>query len=363
MDYSNINLEIIIRYLNGTCSKEEDLRLREWMQEDPVNEEFLLFVKKIWDTSSEKKKFKDVDSAWLRFNDQFDLDSASQSPGHSKITGYIRPKQKLSASGWLSWSAVAATIVLIVFVSLQITDFTPAVAETEVAEAIEYREVKTDKGQRTRLRLSDGSTVHLNAESRLLIPEKFNEKYKREVILEGEAFFEVTHDPDRQFVVTTDQAMTRVLGTKFNINSYGVENQIMVAVVEGAVSLENRSVDTVSVKTITKNQLGTFAEDGSTKVTDFTDMSEFLGWTNGNLVFRQDSLASVIKKLERWYGIDIHLNLDSGDRPDKKLTATFTDRQRLAEVLESISLVLDFEYKHHSYMANTFTFYNNQYER
>lgn len=364
MDYSNINLDIIISYLDGTCSADEELRLKEWIEKDPENEEFLLFVKKVWDTSSEKRKFNDVDSAWLRFNEQFDLNnSKSPSSGRSNIVSFGQLKRKSFSSSWASWGLAAAAMAFVIFVSLKVIDISAPAGEIVGAEKVEYRIVETDKGQRTRLRLSDGSTVQLNAESRLLIPETFNENNGRDVILEGEAFFDVTHDPERQFVVTTDRTVTKVLGTKFNINSYDFENQVTVAVAEGSVSMESRSRDSLSRKTIAANQYGIFADDGSTMVTESGDMNEFLGWTNGHLVFKQDSLSTVIQKLERWYGIDIQLNFDAGTRSDKKLTATFTDRQRLDEVLESISLVLDFEFKHNSYLAKKYTFYNNQLER
>ncbi|REL39085.1 DUF4974 domain-containing protein [Rhodohalobacter sp. SW132] len=365
MDYSKINLQIIIRYLNGTCSMDEEIQLREWMQEDSENEEFLLFVKKIWDTSTEKKKFQDVDSAWLRFNNQFDLDDKQTGAGIKEAASgnYNRSQHKSVSMHWLSWSAVAAAVTLIVFMSIKFADIDLSSDVTEIAEEIEYREVKTDKGQRTRLRLSDGSTIHLNAGSRLLVPETFGSNERREVTLEGEAYFEVTHDPTRQFVVTTEWAVTKVLGTKFNVNTYSEGDRVLVAVADGAVSLESAGDDMVSGKTINKSQIGTVSQDGITHVAELTDLSQFIGWTNGELVFKQDSLAAVIQKLERWYGIDIELEIKPEENSGKRLTATFTDRQRLGEVLESISLVLDFEYKHHSYLANTFTFYNNQHER
>lgn len=364
MDYNRINLEIIIRYLNGICSEDEEQRLKDWMQEDTENEEFLLFVKKIWDTSSKKKKIRDVDSAWMRFNKQYDLKPEASSSPRSNIVSFDQVKRKSFSSRWASWSIVAvAAALLIVFISLNLVDTAPVDNTKEVAGTVQYRTVETEKGQRTRLRLSDGSTVQLNAESRLLIPKTFNASNQREVILDGEAYFEVTHNPDRQFVVTTNYAVTKVLGTKFNINSYGIENKVTVAVAEGSVSLERKEGDTASGKTIIKNQFGTFLKDGSTVVTESDDMAQFLGWTNGNLVFMQDSLTTVIQKLERWYGIDIEVDEDLDYLTGKKLTATFTDRQRLDEVLESISLVLDFEYEHSTYLAKKYTFYNNQQKR
>lgn len=366
MDYHKIDLKVIVRYLNGYCSMQEEDQLRKWMKEDPENEKFLLFVKKIWDTSPDKRKHHDVDSAWLRFNEQFDLDDNSKtqesqfSKGQSitQKNNYKQSKRKSDSFHWMSWSAVAVTMILIVGMTFKYMNYEQLQIDSEIIEEIEFREIITNKGQRTRLRLSDGSTVQLNSESRLLIPETFNGVDSREVYLEGEAYFEITPDPDRQFVVKTDRTITKVLGTTFNINSYPFEDQVSVAVISGEVSLGELGAD--FSETISRHQLGILSSHGSLSISELSDLSQYTGWINGELIFIQDSLNTVQKKLERWYGIDIIIEIDGKDQPGRKLTATYTDRQRVEEVLESISIVFGLEFKQHSSLANTFTFYNNQ---
>lgn len=338
---------------------EESLRVEKWIKERPENEELLLFMKKIWDISSEREAFRDIDSAWARFNRQFKLESAEANEKTPKSATPKRAKQKNRNVHWMSWVSVAAAFVIIGLVTVYTIDTESVGAQTEMVQEVELREINTVKGQRSRLRLSDGSTVQLNAESRLSVPEYFKEGSPREVYLEGEAYFEIIHDPDRQFIVYTDNAISKVLGTKFSVKSYPDENQISVAVSEGRVSIENRADSTGLVKTISENQLGVLNEQGIPSVTTLLDLAEYLGWTTGKLVFNQDPLSEVKRKLERWYDIDIQLKMDSEGSVQNNLTATFSDGQPIEDVLESISLVMNISFEITDSSTNEFTFYNN----
>src|SRR5699024_11863966 len=93
-----------------------------------------------------------------------------------------------------------------------------------------------EKGQRGNITLSDGTKVILNADSKIILPEVFQSD-KREVTLQGEAFFEVTHNPDRPFIINTGQAVVEVLGTSLDVRSYPDDESGRVVGCVGGVSL------------------------------------------------------------------------------------------------------------------------------
>src|SRR5699024_5422197 len=98
------------------------------------------------------------------------------------------------------------------------------------------REISMEKGQRGNITLSDGTKVTLNADSKIILLEVVQSN-KREITLRGEAFFEVTHNPDRPFIINTGQAVVEVLGTSLDVRSYPDDESVQVVVSDGRVSL------------------------------------------------------------------------------------------------------------------------------
>ena len=348
MEEENINWDALVNYISGQSSLEEEEMIREWIAMDSKHEEFVVFLKRLWESSAEEKRSWDVDSAWSRFNKEYDLTmgqetSVTESHGRKKDMTFrlIKGSKKRN---WISWAAVAASIAIIfvaVF-SLDLPIGEEQVASTETTPA--YREVVTKNGQRTYLNLSDGSSVILNAGSKLTLPQTFPDTGPRELNLSGEAWFEVEHDPERPFIVYSDDAMTTVLGTKFQVRSYPDDEHVEVVVSEGKVALQDRKKSDDLGATITRNQVGTYFGDGSTSVSRVQDLSPFLGWKDGNLVFEQKPQSQVFRRLERWYDINIQTVPTQPELLKRELTASFTETQPLDEVLETIALTMNIDY-------------------
>ncbi|GET28024.1 FecR family protein [Prolixibacter sp. SD074] len=158
-------------------------------------------------------------------------------------------------------------------------------------------------GSHSRIRLSDGTIVWLNAGSRLVYPSRFAKK-TREVYLIGEAFFHVHKDPEQPFIVKTGMQEIKVLGTKFNVSAYPEDNVIQTVLAEGSVSLHaNGSGLFASDVKLKPNQKASF--DKSTKETKIVTVvaGNYTSWTEGLLSFQNTDLSRVIKKLERYYNI------------------------------------------------------------
>ena len=193
-------------------------------------------------------------------------------------------------------------------------------------------------GERTRHILPDGSIADLNAGSTLEYPQSFDPG-NRTVKLNGEAFFEVTHNSNRPFRVVTENLEVVVLGTQFNINTEAMSPA--VALVDGKVRL--RSNASAATLELSPNQMALFDKGTRSFTSTSFDPRAVTGWKDGYLVFREASFSKVLEQLRAWYGVEIAVrNVPSS--PDWSYTATFR-QESLENVLQSMSLLRPFEYQ------------------
>ncbi|MDR2272739.1 MAG: DUF4974 domain-containing protein [Sphingobacterium sp.] len=159
----------------------------------------------------------------------------------------------------------------------------------------------TPRGGQYHVVLADGTKVWLNAETKLKYPATFSAD-KRAVELEGEAYFEVAPNKHKPFIVQTGKEKVEVLGTHFNVNSYKEELYSQVALLEGSVRI---SIPGQQAKILQPGQQSIVR--ATTMEIAPVDQNECLAWKNGEFMFNNESLESVMKKLERWYDIDVVL--------------------------------------------------------
>lgn len=167
---------------------------------------------------------------------------------------------------------------------------------------VNYTTVSNPSGSLRQLRLPDNSTVWLNAATTLRYATNFTAH--REVTLDGEAFFEVTHDSSHPFAVTSGRVRTTVLGTRFAIRAYAADSLTSVALLSGKVGVapeDNRqTVLTPSTQWVWNKATGTAAINR-------VDTTAVVAWKQGLLRFQGESLGEIIKTLERWYNVRIVL--------------------------------------------------------
>lgn len=169
-------------------------------------------------------------------------------------------------------------------------------------EKARYVRIEVPRGREHKLTLADGSEVWLNAETTIEYPEPFDGA-SREIKLRGEAYFEVAADPSRPFTINTASGLTvRVLGTKFNVQSYADVPDTRVTVAEGSVSVSNRSEEVV----LRPNQQAVFSSDrGAMEVRELEDTANTYAWINGMFDFRDRPLAQILDAVSKWYNVEI----------------------------------------------------------
>eukprot|EP01133_Synstelium_polycarpum_P016610 gene16610-19729_t len=166
--------------------------------------------------------------------------------------------------------------------------------------------IETPKGGQYEIRLPDGTVVWLNAGSKLIYPVSFAALKSRQVELTGEAYFEVARDIKRSFKVKSSGQEVEVLGTHFNINAYKNEPAVKTTLLEGAVQVAriNEKDQQLAEKTLLKTgEQATFTSTGI-KVRA-ADVEEVMAWKNGNFIFNDEDLPSILRKVERWYDMEV----------------------------------------------------------
>lgn len=200
--------------------------------------------------------------------------------------------------------------------------------------------VSADRGERAGVVLPDGTKVRLNAESRLSYMPDFG-KERRKVNLEGEAYFEVTKNAEKPFVVHTGYLDIEVLGTSFNVYAYEREEVIEMALVSGRIKIMTNSEPSRTVF-LSPNEKALFHKSSGNIQVRETDNRFETAWLRGDLVFHSTPLKEVIAKLERKYGVRIHLNAPS--LANDMFTGNF-DSEYIIEVMELLERHYGFTYE------------------
>ncbi len=181
------------------------------------------------------------------------------------------------------------------------------------------------------IKLSDGSVVYLNGNSKLSYPDKFSAK-TRVVTLRGEAFFTISKDPGKSFVVKTKAAQIKVFGTSFNVNAPDGQSKVEVLVETGVVGLSTRK-DPANPVILHPGEFGVLNADNISK--SAVKRINYLSWRTKTFYFQQDKLSTVVSELGRAYAKNIELKADS--LQNLQLTSTYKHVD-LDAILESICL-------------------------
>ena len=171
-------------------------------------------------------------------------------------------------------------------------------SEEKTTEVV-YNKLEVPRGGECMIKLDDGTKVWVNAETKLKYPVAFVGD-RREVVLEGEAFFDVAKN-EKPFIVKTSFGDVRVLGTAFGISAYASEPESYTTLVRGKVSVEREGIKPVVI--LPGEQVVT-SKDGK-MMKQKVDVEEFVGWKDGIYVFKEKSLGEIMKTLERWYNISV----------------------------------------------------------
>jgi transmembrane sensor len=223
--------------------------------------------------------------------------------------------------------------------------------------------ITSGKKIRKNIILPDGTKVYLNSNSELLYDRNMNKKDVRSVMLTGEAFFDVSHDKSRPFIINTNKISIKVLGTAFNLKAYPEDVETQATLLRGSIelSVKNRNVKSVLLKPAQKFALIDNCTNNITpslsmpttgvriKIENTTPVqvagkayAEEVAWIEHKLVFRNQSLREMKPELERWF--NVKLEIKNEDINSFHFTGVFTD-ENLTQALTSLKLIRPFNFK------------------
>ncbi|WP_316791467.1 FecR family protein [Pedobacter frigoris] len=214
----------------------------------------------------------------------------------------------------------------------------------------------TTKGQTYEFILPDGTHVWLNADSRISFSSQFIGK-TRKILLEGEAYFEVAKNKKVPFIVQTDQQTVEVLGTHFNINSYKDEGSVKTTLLEGSVLVSclpataNNNNSSLhkgvspqggeSGVVLKPNEQASLTANKTITV-DEVNPNEAIAWKNGKFMFNDESLESIMRKIERWYDVDVEYQ---GVDPKETFGGSVSRFENVSKVLKKLELTGGIQFK------------------
>ncbi|RKD90235.1 FecR family protein [Mangrovibacterium diazotrophicum] len=329
----NIEPNDIRRFLEGKTTPEESNKIKQWLSV-PQNEAVArMILGDLW-TNNEihlKGQKPDFDTMLLKTKFRIPTDSINQINKHSRsnVNRFIQ----------LFYRVAAVLILPLMLFTAYLYFQKPVVPVSPSAENAGFgiREIYTKPGTRTSLQLADGTRVWLNDGTTFRYPEQFTGA-KREVYVDGEAYFEVEADKQHPFVVNNPMMKTLVTGTHFNVNGYSKDQFFEATLLEGKIQLESKSGN---AELLPGEQLQ-FNVDAKKMVQREVKSSSAIGWIDGRLIIQNERLELALKKISRWYNIDIVM--DDKSISDYELTCTL-ENEKVDQCMNLISNALQIRYR------------------
>lgn len=306
-------------YMTNTISKEESAELKARIN------------------LSDDEELGDVlNSMWDKYNVYPQPEKRILDEMFNQIKKQVRPFSLRRKMDWALRIAAILLIPLLSLLSVYLFNNTNGDSIYERNEMV----VEADKGQKAKLTLSDGTKIRLNSESMLVYNQNFG-KESRDVTLKGEAYFEVAKDSIRPFIVHTNFLDIEVLGTSFNVYSYENEEKIEMTLISGRIKIETHT-NPVNTIYLSPNEKASFNKISRRILVEKTDNRFETAWLRGGLVFRSESMKQVIYKLERRYGVTIHL---SDPKIEEDIFTGSFDSDNIIDVMKILRTHYEFTYK------------------
>ncbi len=329
-DYKNYNLEDFIcdESFKEFANKSNQIHINKW---------------EAWLAENPQKKATATEAKLLihhlRFNKQ-ELPTEVISEEWLKLSKRLKLNEstpivkKKSAFRRFAPYAAAASILLFLFSAFYFLNVKP---KEEII--IAFNEIVVPKGEIQRIILPDSSLVYINSDSKLSYSENFGET-TRDVFLEGEAWFDVKHSPNKAFVVHSGENDIKVLGTAFNVYAYPEENIYRASLERGKISISHKNE---KITDLDVNQSFTFFKDNNQfEVTNSENIQMCSSWINGRTVFCNQSFNEILRKLGRSHNVVFDLQNDQVGKC--KYTGVFSNEDDIETILGVIKLPTAFEY-------------------
>lgn len=308
-----MDTNLLYRFFNGEASLEEKTRIKEWFDADPSNRERFFRERKMFDALM--------------------LNAGTTSPAYEEesLNSAVKRRRLL-----LNVMKVAAVLVLAVSLSLVVSDL-----HFKNLSRLSYQTVSVPAGQRLNLVLPDGTDVWLNSGTSISYPSVFSDD-SRTVTLDGEGYFDVTHEAGRPFIVHTSRYDVEVLGTVFNVDAYSENDSFSASLLQGSVRIVSADGAASGQEDILLNPSEeAYLSEGKLSVREFSPENR-VSWKDGLLVFRDKCLEEIAGDLSKFYGVSI--KIADPDRYSQLYTGKFRQGDGVEYALGILQRSMGFQY-------------------
>ena len=294
-----MNREFLCRFIEGKTSIDEEIIIREWLEQSEENEQILL-------------------------EEHFTHDALL----FTSRKAINKQKRSTVFTPWMI-STVAAVALLLIVGGLYLSD------KKNIGE--QYNTILVPPGQRINLILADNSNVWLNANTFLRYPSQFSRK-NRTVYLDGEAYFEVSRNGQKPFIVKTGMGDIHVTGTTFNVEAYSQFDRFETSLFEGGVDIYDGGVKLTSLEPNEK----AIIQNNSLSLSGITDTDKYL-WRDGLIAFNNKKLDEILLTFEKYFDIDIQVS--SNQLSQHTYTGKFRQSDGVDYALRVLQKSIHFSYE------------------
>ena len=325
-----VDKTLLKKYFEGTCSAPEKALVRKFLTTPESSALLAAFL--------EEQQALDYGN----FMQEHTPATDHVEQWRKKIHTAIEQKSGSTANHRFSGLSVRAAAILVIVLGLLGSGIYFAFYSGEKKEAqLVFHEAVNPRGQRATILLADSTTVFLGPASKLTYPAAFPSG-TREVFLEGEAFFEVKHNPRQSFIVHTGTVQTRVLGTSFKVNAF-TDVPLSVAVATGTVEIQSdSSMPGTFLRILQAGEQLTYIPGQPMQVTA-ADPDATESWKNARLVFNAQTMAEIFRELERWHKTDIRI--EKKHLAEERLTVAITATMPLRQIMNILAAAGKFRYE------------------
>jgi ferric-dicitrate binding protein FerR (iron transport regulator) len=332
--------ELLTRYIAGTCDESELNEVIEWFRERAGSESSKALLHQIWEETGEQDDSgTDFDAVLSRIHHQINIRQTEQAIGRTggSLIGY---KRRLTFLKWLR-NIAAILLIPVAGFSLYMILQAPAGLDRQASLAPQY-ELTASVDAIAKATLPDGSEVWLNHGSTIRYPAVF-QKDTRQMELIGEGYFKVAHHPDVPFIVNVGALKAVARGTEFNLQAYPGDSTIEASLAEGRVDLlkTRKEEGDLFLMEMKPSERASFDTKTNKMVVSGINDERYWSWKEGKLIFINENMDVVVRKLSRWFNVDIEIR-------DKSLlhlsyTATFVN-ESLTQVMELMAMATPIRY-------------------
>lgn len=323
---------ILGKVLTNSASQDETDEFNRWINESDKHKDSFIKIQSLWSNETSDSETVNTDEKLKILRNRIKtIDNNYYVPGSNNRKLKVRK---------LILNITKYAAVVVVCMSLGVLGTRYYLNSYNDGKKSCITEVNVPYGQTANVYLSDGTSVMLNSGSKLSYSDG-NDKDEDVVSLSGEAFFDVTHNPDRKFIVRTKHLDLAVYGTSFNVEAYKNSEMTRATLVTGKIGVKNRVGSVQAI--LSPGYCATYNSSINKLTKKKVDISMYTSWRNGIVVFKNETIRNIAKKMEVWYNVKIVFA--NKEYKKRRFSGAILKNKPVDQILEILKLTTGIKYR------------------